>query len=109
MRCVIKSTLGNNININAELTESQQMDHTTTATTSDRSDSPSELSPTESALVHDACVQTDPSPPTSGSQPAPPTGYPTVTVGQHYGSEYLDPAPILPHIVSPDALESKFT
>ena len=63
------------------------------------------------ASVHrDACVQTEPlaTVSSSSSQPAL-TGYPTsVTVGHHYGKEYLDPSPILPHVISPDALEGTY-
>ena len=64
-----------------------------------------------STNFHDASVQTEPqttfgSALPSGQLPLP-VGYPSVTVGQHYGKEYLDPSPILPHVISPDALESK--
>ena len=54
----------------------------------------------------DACIQTEPAAEASvpSSQPSF-TGYPSVTVGHHYGKEYLNPSPILPHIISPDALE----
>ena len=59
-------------------------------------------------LQADACVQTDPlATVSSSSQPAF-IGYPSVTVGHHYGKEYLDPSPILPHVVSPDALEGNY-
>lgn len=56
--------------------------------------------------VRDACVQTECLGSTQlfTNQPVS-AGYPSVTVGHHYGKEYLDPSPILPHVISPDALE----
>ena len=62
------------------------------------------------ASVHrDACVQTEPlATVSSGSSQPALTGYPGVTVGYHYGKEYLDPSPILPHVISPDALEGMY-
>ena len=62
------------------------------------------------ASVHrDACIQTEPLDNVSSSSMPTVTGYPSVTVGHHYGKEYLDPSPILPHVVSPDALEGMST
>ena len=104
------------IHINAELTESQQQ-LTLTSGTRNRPPSTSNkkqkmpsktfTSTAAGASVHrDACIQTEPlaNVHASSSMPAL-TGYPSVTIGHHYGKEYLDPSPILPHVVSPDALE----
>ena len=66
------------------------------------------LQPKTTPGVKDACVQTE-----ALTSTAPPSIHPssasylTVAVGEHYGKEYLDPSPILPHVVSPDALEGK--
>ncbi len=97
---------------NAELTESQQqMEQLVPDTSIHRSSTSKELDtsskPSTMATVgvqRDACVQTEPLAAVSSSQPTF-TGYPSVTVGHHYGKEYLDPSPILPHVISPDALE----
>ena len=107
---------------NAELTESQQQMEQLAPDTSSHPSSTSNkehstcMSPRPSTarareavcLQADACVQTEPlATVSSSSQPAF-TGYPSVTVGYHYGKEYLDPSPILPHVVSPDALEGMY-
>lgn len=107
---------------NAELTESQQQMEQLASDTSSHPSSTSNkehstcMSPKPSTarareavcLQADACVQTEPlATVSSSSQPAF-TGYPSVTVGHHYGKEYLDPSPILPHVVSPDALEGMY-
>ena len=58
--------------------------------------------------IKDASVQTE-----ALTSTAPPSirplsaSYLTVAIGEHYGKEHLDPSPILPYVVSPDALEGK--
>ena len=91
--------------LNVELTESQQMEqfvsHTSIRppnTFKEHSEVP-KPSTTGASVQRDACVQTEP---LTSSQPI---GYPSVTIGCQYGKEYLDPSPILPHVISPDALE----
>lgn len=96
---------------NTELTESQQMEQLHV---------PSEVhlpnlehsEPPKSAVanIQDACVQTEPLAALPSTQPAfTCTGYPAVTVGHQYDKEYLDPAPILPHMIPADALEGTCT
>jgi hypothetical protein len=103
---------------NTELTESQQQltltsgssSHPPSTSNEKHSMPPKTSTTTAGGVYRDACVQTEPLANVTGSsKPASLTGYPSVTVGHHYGKEYLDPSPILPHVVSPDALEGKCT
>ena len=103
---------------NAELTESQQQMEQLASDTSihppitSNSNKEHIMPPmTAGASVHrDAYVQTEPLATVSSSSQLQPafTSYPSVTVGHHYGKEYLDPSPILPHVISPDALEGMY-
>ena len=102
---------------NAELTESQQqMEQLASdanihppSTSNKKYNMPSKPSTAAGVSVHrDVCVQTEPVATVSSSSQLAVTGYPSVTVEHHYGKEYLDPSPILPHVISPDTLEGMY-
>ena len=102
---------------NAELTESQQqMEQLASdtnihppSTSNKKYNMPSKPSTAAGVSVHrDVCVQTEPVATVSSSSQLAVTGCPSVTVEHHYGKEYLDPSPILPHVISPDTLEGMY-
>ena len=91
----------------AELTESQQVEQIAIDFHPPAFSNEPPKASVEGTKVHDACVQTESQASAqllTTTQPVS-AGYPSVTTGQHYGNEYLDPSPILPYIISPDALE----
>ena len=90
-----------------ELTESHQMEQIAADLHSCASSNQPPKASVEGTRVHDACVQTESQAPAQllTTTQLVSAGYPSVTNGQHYGKEYLDPSPILPYIISPDALE----